>query len=69
MSDNKITTMAKVTIQMVDVTSPFLNTSIVEIDEIPMDNATHANLINFLIQTKTPEEEVVADKIVMPEDK
>ncbi len=49
--------MAKVTIQMVDTDSHFLNTSIVEIDEIPMDNAIHGNLVGFLLETKNPQKE------------
>ena len=49
-------TVAKVTIQLVDVDSPFLNTSIVEIDEIPMNDDVHRNLIQFLLEAKQPKE-------------
>jgi len=50
-------TVAKVTIQLVDVDSPFLNTSIVEIDEIPMSDDVHMNLIKFLLETKQPQKD------------
>ena len=50
-------TIAKVTIQLVDVDSPFLNTSIVEIDEVPMSDDVHRNLIQFLLETKQPKED------------
>jgi len=49
--------VAKVTIQLVDIDSPFLNTSIVEIDEIPMDDTVHRNLIQFLLEAKQPQED------------
>jgi len=49
-------TVAKVTIQLVDVDSPFINTSIVEIDEIPMSDDVHRNLIAFLLEAKQPDE-------------
>jgi|TARA_B110000285_G_C14750178_1_gene434816 hypothetical protein len=63
-------TVAKVTIQMVDVDSPFLNTSIVEIDEIPMDNVVHSNLIQFLLEAKQPQEDKnEKPAIVIPEEK
>lgn len=58
----EIKTMAKVTIQMVDVTSPFLNTSIVEIEDIPMDDNVHRNLVAFLLEAKQPKEEEVEDE-------
>jgi hypothetical protein len=48
-------TVAKVTIQLVDVDSPFLNTSVVEIDEIPMSDDIHRNFIQFLLETKQPQ--------------
>ncbi len=47
---------AKVTIQLVDQSAPFLNTSIVEIDEIPMDDNVHQNLVQFLLEQKQPAE-------------
>jgi len=50
-------TIAKVTIQLVDVDSPFLNTSIVEIDEIPMDDTVHMNLVQFLHEAKQRKED------------
>ena len=50
-------TIAKATIQLVDVDSPFLNTSIVEIDEVPMSDDVHRNLIQFLLETKQPKED------------
>ena len=50
-------TVAKVTIQLVDINSSFLNTSIVEIDEIPMDDAVHRNLIQFLLEAKQPKKD------------
>ena len=50
-------TVAKVTIQLVDVDSPFLNTSIVEIDEIPMNDDVHRNLIQFLLKAKQPQKD------------
>lgn len=50
-------TVAKVTIQLVDINSSFLNTSIVEIDEIPMDDTVHRNLIQFLLEAKQPQED------------
>ena len=50
-------TVAKVTIQLVDVDSQFLNTSIVEIDEIPMDDTVHMNLVQFLLEAKQPKED------------
>jgi hypothetical protein len=50
-------TVAKVTIQLVDVDSPFLNTSIVEIDEIPMSDDVHRNLIQFLLEAKQPQKD------------
>ena len=50
-------TVAKVTIQLVDVDSPFLNTSIVEIDEIPMSDDVHMNLIKFLLEAKQPQKD------------
>ena len=53
---------AKVTIQLVDTEAPFINTSIVEIDQIPMDNNVHQNLVQFLLETKQP----VEDKDVPP---
>ena len=63
-------TVVKVTIQMVDVDSPFLNTSIVEIDEIPMDNVVHSNLIQFLLEAKQPQEDKnKKPAIVIPEEK
>tara|TARA_R110000764_G_scaffold186182_2_gene271530 strand:+ start:328 stop:537 length:210 start_codon:yes stop_codon:yes gene_type:complete len=63
-------TVAKVTIQMVDVDSPFLNTSIVEIDEIPMDNVVHSNLIQFLLEAKRSQEDKnEKPAIVIPEEK
>ena len=66
----EIKTMAKVTIQMVDVTSPFLNTSIVEIEDIPMDDLVHRNLITFLLEAKQPKEvEEDQPSLVLPGDK
>ncbi len=68
----EINTMAKVTIQMVDVTSPFLNTSVIEIEDIPMDDTVHRNLVTFLLEAKQPKEEVVEEEkpsIVLPGDK
>lgn len=50
-------TVAKVTIQLVDVDSPFLNTSIVEIDEIPMSDDVHRKLIQFLLEAKQPQKD------------
>ena len=50
-------TVAKVTIQLVDINSSFLNTSIVEIDEIPMDDTVHRNLIQFLLEAKQPQKD------------
>jgi len=58
----EIKTMAKVTIQMVDVTSPFLNTSVIEIEDIPMDDIVHRNLVAFLLEAKQPKEEEVEDE-------
>ena len=48
---------AKVTIQLVDTEAPFINTSIVEIDQIPMDNNVHQNLVQFLLEMKQPVED------------
>lgn len=45
---------AKITIQLVDTEAPFINTSIVEIDEIPMDDNVHQNLVQFLLELKQP---------------
>ncbi len=67
----EIKTMAKVTIQMVDITSPFINTSVVEIEDIPMDDAVHRNLVAFLLEAKQPKEEEVEDEkpsIILSED-
>lgn len=47
---------AKITIQLVDTEAPFINTSIVEIDEIPMSDSVHQNLVQFLLELKQPEE-------------
>lgn len=66
----EINTIAKVTIQMVDVTSPFLNTSVVEIEDIPMDDVVHRNLVSFLLEAKQPKEEVEENpSIILPGDK
>ncbi len=68
----EINTMAKVTIQMVDVTSPFLNTSVIEIEDIPMDDTVHRNLVTFLLEAKQPKEEEVEEEkpsILLPGDK
>lgn len=63
-------TVAKVTIQLVDVDSPFLNTSIVEIDEIPMNDDVHRNLIQFLLEAKQPQKDKNEKlTIVVPEEK
>ena len=56
--------IAKVTIQLVDTEAPFVNTSIVEIDEIPMDDTVHQNLVQFLLETKIPKEKEETPKIV-----
>ena len=61
--------MAKVTIQMVDITSPFLNTSVIEIEDIPMDDLVHRNLVSFLLDAKQPKEEDQVQAIVVPGDK
>ncbi len=59
---------AKVTIQLVDVNAPFVNTSIVEIDEIPMDDNVHQNLVQFLLEQKQPQaQEDNTPSIVVPE--
>lgn len=50
-------TVAKVTIQMVDVTAPFVNTSVIEIDNIPMDSNVHQNLVTFLLEAKNKKTE------------
>ncbi len=54
---------AKVTIQLVDEHAPFINTSIVEIDDIPMDDNVHQNLVQFLLEQKQPVKEQ-SDKII-----
>lgn len=55
---------AKVTIQLVDENAPFINTSIVEIDDIPMDDNVHQNLVQFLLEQKQPVEVEEQPKIV-----
>ena len=55
---------AKVTIQLVDTEAPFVNTSIVEIDEIPMDDTVHQNLVQFLLEAKIPKDKEETPKIV-----
>ena len=63
-------TVAKVTIQLVDVDSPFLNTSVVEIEEIPMDDTLHRNLVHFLLEAKNPKEDKYEKpKIIGSEEK
>ena len=44
--------MAKVTIQTTDVTSPVVNTTIYEVEDVPLDNKELNNLIGFLLQAK-----------------
>ena len=44
--------MAKVTIQTTDVTSPVVNTTIYEVEDVPLDNKELNNLIGFLILFK-----------------
>ena len=44
--------MAKVTIQTTDVKSPVVNTTIYEVEDVPLDNKELNNLIGFLIEAK-----------------
>ena len=44
--------MAKVTIQTTDVTSPVVNTTIYELEDIPLEDKELRNLIGFLIEAK-----------------
>jgi|TARA_R100001480_G_scaffold74169_1_gene84811 hypothetical protein len=43
---------AKVTIQTTDVTSPVVNTTIYEVEDIPLEEKELRNLIGFLIEAK-----------------
>ena len=43
---------AKVTIQTTDVTSPVVNTTIQEVEDIPVEEKELRNLIGFLIEAK-----------------
>ena len=71
----KITQLTKVTIQILDTEAPYLNTNIVEIEDIPLDNNEIGNLINFLLKAKeetlnTEEEKTnKGPSIILPGDK
>jgi hypothetical protein len=57
--------MAKVTIQTTDVSSPVVNTTIYEIEDIPLEEKELRNLLGFLIEAKNgpfPSEEKKEDK-------
>ena len=60
--------MAKVTIQTTDVNSPVVNTTIYEIEDIPLEEKELRNLLGFLMEAKKgpfmPEEkEEVKEKV------
>ena len=44
--------MAKVTIQTTDVNSPVVNTTIYEIEDIPLEEKELRNLLGFLMEAK-----------------
>ena len=57
--------MAKVTIQTTDVNSPVVNTTIYEIEDIPVEEKELRNLLGFLIEAENgpfPSEEKKEDK-------
>tara|TARA_B100000953_G_scaffold269714_1_gene239617 strand:+ start:15510 stop:15725 length:216 start_codon:yes stop_codon:yes gene_type:complete len=44
--------MAKVTIQTTDVSSPVVNTTIYEVEDIPLEEKELRNLLGFLMEAK-----------------
>ena len=44
--------MAKVTIQPTDVSSPVVNTTIYEVEDIPLEEKELRNLLGFLMEAK-----------------
>ena len=57
--------MAKVTIQTTDVSSPVVNTTIYEVEDIPLEEKELRNLLGFLREAKNgpfPSEEKEEDK-------
>ena len=68
--DNEIKVMGKITIQTMDMDMPITNTTVYEIDEVPLNDTELRNLIGFLLEAKQSSlEPEVKDEIVMPEDK
>jgi hypothetical protein len=64
--------MAKITIQTTEVESPITNTSIYEIEDVPLNETELKNLIGFAIEARDkpfePKEES-KEELILPKDK
>jgi len=68
--DNEIKVVGKVTIQTMDMEMPISNTTVYEIEDVPLNDTELRNLIGFLLEAKQSSlEPEVKDEIIMPEDK
>jgi len=72
--DNEIQVIGKITIQTTEINSPILNTTIYEIEDVPLGETELRNLIGFLLEAKNSslEPEIVEEKvpgIILPGDK
>jgi len=73
--DNEIKVMGKITIQTMDMDMPITNTTVYEIEDVPLNDTELRNLIGFLLEAKSsslePEvkEENQVQAIIVPGDK
>lgn len=69
-----MTVMGKITIQTTDLNAPIINTTIYEIEDVPLNDTELNNLIGFLLEAKNSslEPEVTEEakpSIIIPGDK
>lgn len=72
--ENTMTVMGKITIQTTDLNAPIINTTIYEIEDVPLNDTELNNLIGFLLEAKNSslEPEVAEEakpSIIIPGDK
>lgn len=62
--------MSKVTIQTMDMEMPITNTTVYEIEDVPLNDTELRNLIGFLLEAKQSSlEPETKEEIILPEDK